>query len=293
MADLQQGVPQFGSTFTDQNGNITQVWYQFLLNLFARTGGSTGSGFAPASSSYILQSSDSSLPNADVAANSPTISWNFGTVSQAKLDVNISAIVIPESQVVNLATDLGNRALTSTQVIAGTSLSGGGSLTGNVTLNVANNGVTNTQLAQMPTLTIKGNNTGGTANALDLTVSQVQAIILPQAWTNYTPTCSFQTGSGTLSGTGRYQVIGKTVFFQVTVTITSAGTGGSSVVFTLPFTAAATATWWASGRDNNTGFFIGGTIGSGSGSVGYTKYDGSFLATASSPMTLTGFYEIP
>src|SRR5258708_36892666 len=32
-------------------------------------------------------------------------------------------------------------------------------------------------VAQMPTLTIKGNNTGGTANALDLTVAQVNAIL--------------------------------------------------------------------------------------------------------------------
>lgn len=42
---------------------------------------------------------------------------------------------------------------------------------------VKTNGVANAQLAQMATLTIKGNNTGGTANALDLTVSQVQTML--------------------------------------------------------------------------------------------------------------------
>jgi hypothetical protein len=39
------------------------------------------------------------------------------------------------------------------------------------------NKVTNAQLAQMPTLTIKGNNTGGTADSLDLTVSQVNTML--------------------------------------------------------------------------------------------------------------------
>jgi hypothetical protein len=37
--------------------------------------------------------------------------------------------------------------------------------------------ITNKFLAQMPTLTLKGNNTGGTANPLDLTVAQVNAIL--------------------------------------------------------------------------------------------------------------------
>jgi hypothetical protein len=56
-----------------------------------------------------------------------------------------------------------------------------GSTTGTTTiapaLVIGTNKVLNTMLAQMPSLTIKGNNTGGTANALDLTVAQVNAIL--------------------------------------------------------------------------------------------------------------------
>lgn len=42
---------------------------------------------------------------------------------------------------------------------------------------IADNAITNAKLAQAPTLTLKGNNTGGTANELDLTVSQVNTML--------------------------------------------------------------------------------------------------------------------
>jgi len=56
-----------------------------------------------------------------------------------------------------------------------------GTVTGTTTLSpvlaIGTNKVLNTMLAQMPTLTLKGNNTGGTANAVDLTVAQVDAML--------------------------------------------------------------------------------------------------------------------
>ena len=62
-----------------------------------------------------------------------------------------------------------------TTITAGTGLTGGGS--GVVTIAVATNGVTNSLAAQMAANTIKGNATGATANATDLTASQVISLL--------------------------------------------------------------------------------------------------------------------
>lgn len=68
--------------------------------------------------------------------------------------------------------------------LTNTNLSGSAGITGaNIAAttitgsNLVLNTVANAQLAQMATLTLKGNNTGGTANALDLTVSQVNSML--------------------------------------------------------------------------------------------------------------------
>lgn len=66
----------------------------------------------------------------------------------------------------------GNAATVTTNA----NLTGPVTSVGNAT-SVTANAITNAMLAQMPTLTIKGNNTGGTANAADLTVAQVNAIL--------------------------------------------------------------------------------------------------------------------
>ena len=52
-----------------------------------------------------------------------------------------------------------------------------GDVTGSILLTIAADAVDNTKLANMPTLTIKGNNTGGAADPIDLTVSDVNALL--------------------------------------------------------------------------------------------------------------------
>lgn len=158
-------------------GTITQTWLQLLISLWQRTGGGSGGGYAPPDSTYVLEFADGNLPNGQVAKNSLTVDWDFSTPLQARLNVNEAALVITESQVTNLVADLAAKVSTGTEVLAGTGLSGGGPLSANVTLNVAANGVTNSLLAQAPADTLKGNDTGSTADVADLTVTQVTAFL--------------------------------------------------------------------------------------------------------------------
>lgn len=42
MANLQTNVPEINNKFVDANGNVTEAWFLFLVQLFRRTGGSSG-----------------------------------------------------------------------------------------------------------------------------------------------------------------------------------------------------------------------------------------------------------
>jgi hypothetical protein len=58
------------------------------------------------------------------------------------------------------------------------------------------------------------------------------------AWTVYTPACTSSSGTiATVSATGRYKIIGKTVFLNVTVSITAAGSGAGQLLVPLPVNA--------------------------------------------------------
>lgn len=67
-------------------------------------------------------------------------------------------------------TNTGDQTITLTGDVTGTG-------TGSFAATIAADAVTNAKLADMATLTIKGNNTGGAANPLDLTVSQVNTML--------------------------------------------------------------------------------------------------------------------
>lgn len=56
-------------------------------------------------------------------------------------------------------------------------LAGGATLADDITLSISNNGITNALLAKMATHTIKGNSTGSTANAQDLTGTDITALL--------------------------------------------------------------------------------------------------------------------
>lgn len=115
---------------------------------------------------------------------------------------------------------------TVTSVATGTGLTGG-PITGSGTISVAANGVGNTLLAQAPAHTIKGNDTGATANETDLTPAQVLAMLagIPASFTGITDNgylrllpVAYATG-GTLGvrfDLGAYAAIGLTVALSFT-----------------------------------------------------------------------------
>jgi hypothetical protein len=93
--------------------------------------------------------------------------------------------------------------------------------------------ITNKFLALAPANTLKGNNTGSSANVVDLTVSQTLTMLglsAPNLWTVYTPTI---TGFGTVSASkATYKQVGDSLFLKIYFT---AGTVAATLAsFTLP-----------------------------------------------------------
>ena len=113
------------------------------------------------------------------------------------------------------------------------------------------------------------------------------------AWTTYTPTITAGTGSfTTVSATGRYKTIGKTVFVEIKVTDTTNGTAASFVVATLPFSPAATNSYSITGQEGNGGFTANGSLSTnGGGTVNIFKYDGTFPLSTGDSLFVSGVYE--
>lgn len=108
----------------------------------------------------------------------------------------------------------------------------------NTLSNIATTALTGTlQAAQEPAHTGDMTNTAGN---LATTVVAINGDNQTTAWTTYTPTITAGSGSfTTVSATGRWRRIGKTVVVQADITITTAGTAASTLFASLPLTAAA------------------------------------------------------
>jgi len=112
------------------------------------------------------------------------------------------------------------------------------------------------------------------------------------AWTNYTPTITPASGTFTsASATGRYKQIGKTVFIQVAVSITTNGTAAGNVRVTLPATVAAFH-HVLSGRENNvTGYALNAVVAASTNYMYITKYDNTYPGANGYALCVTGVYE--
>jgi hypothetical protein len=145
-------------------------------------------------------------------------------------------------------------------------------ITGSITIGGTYNGLTITN----------GSITGGTYNGVTLDNN---------AWTAYTPTIT--AGSGTIttkSATGRYKQIGKTVFIEINITITTNGSGAGSVVATIPITPSA-GFFILAGRENAaTGKMLQGII-NGVSTATIFNYDNSYPGADGGSLIMTGVYE--
>lgn len=174
-------------------------------NLFASVTGNTGTATADTTTdslaitgSGVISTAATDTPDG-LVITSAALTGDVTTVGAA---ATIANDVVTNAKLANMssATFKGQTSggsgdpvdLTAAQAktalaIANTDVSGLGTLatvsnlTGPVTsvgaaTAVTNNAITNAMLAQAPTLTLKGNNTGGTANVTDLTLTQLAAM---------------------------------------------------------------------------------------------------------------------
>ena len=154
-------------------------------------------------------------------------------------------------QIANLNANNG----TVTSITAQAPLSGG-TITTTGTIGLNNNGVTNTYLAQMNGNTLKGNNTSGSAQPVDLTVSQTMTMLgaAPLASPAFTGTPTAPTAGSSDNSTQ----IATTAFVKAqgygtgTVTSVTAGSGLSGGTITTTGTISLPTTGVTAGTYGST-----------------------------------------
>lgn len=145
--------------------------------------------------------------------------------------------------------------------------------------------------ARMPALTGDCTTSVGTVAT---TCTGINGVNQNAAWTSYSPTIT--SGAGTItasSATGRYKQIGKTVIVEVDVTITTAGTGASTLRASLPLTAAAFEYVGMAMEIQNTGKSGAARIAASATTMNALDATGATFIASSNVVVMTAVYEVP
>jgi hypothetical protein len=110
---------------------------------------------------------------------------------------------------------------------------------------------------------------------------------------SYTPTVT--AGSGALTSvtgqTGDWSQVGDTVYFRARATITTNGTGATSLKFTLPKDNAASAGCPVSAISSSDGKALAAVIGSGTNVITVTNVDGTYPGADGKVIIISGSYQ--
>lgn len=156
----------------------------------------------------------------------------------------------------------------------------------------ANNDITSLNALATPLTTAQGG-TGINLATTPLPVAQGGTGDQGTAWTAMSGlTVSVSSGAlTTASAAGRWKRLGKTVFFEVTVTVINNGTGaGTITVSGMPFTALTAGT--TCGREINvTGLMFSATYAAGGTAFNLQKYDNTYPAVSGCILPFSGVIE--